>query len=168
MSQDAALLDSSSAGQPPAAHHDKSTMAAATFAMIYFCVGCSWAVPVGNILAQFLQPLGTCCRMRGPADVCNTYQVRLFSFEPAQPVRSHHHTQLADHLHTPHGPTRPALVDRADFVYEGSSRCFRGTVDIHLCSQTRALCWHGFLMCQTRPARIIVRVSTRSVCHARG
>ena len=110
----------------PAARNDKSKMASETFAMIYFLVGCSWAVPVGNILPQFMQPFATCCRMRGPADMRNTFKVGYFSLEPAQPVRSHHHTHFVGRLHVRYGPTRPALVDRADRVYEGASRCSRG------------------------------------------
>ena len=97
--------------------------------MIFFFVGCSWAVPVGNIVPQFLQRFAACCRMRGPADVRNTYKVRVFSLEPARPAWSLHHTQLAGRLHTPHGPTRPALVDRAYQLYEGASGSFRWSAE---------------------------------------
>ena len=168
MVQHAALLDSSSAGLWSAVHNERPDMAARSSAMNFFLAGCSWAVPVGNVLLKFLQPLGTCCRMHGPADVRKHIQVGFLSLEPAQPVRSYHHTHFVGRLHVRYGPTRPALVDRAYQLYEGASSSFRWSADICACSQPRALGSYGLLLCLACPARMIVRVFTRSVCLARG
>ena len=149
-------------------HDDKSKLAAAAFAMIFFLAGCSWAVPVGNILLQHLQPCGTCCRMHGPADVRNTFKVGFLSLEPALPARPAHYTHVLGRLHVRHGPTRLAHVDRADRVYEGASRCFRWPVDICACSQPRALGSYGLLLYHTRYVRMVVCVFVHSVCLARG
>ena len=125
---------------------------------------CRWVV----LLAQLLQPLGACRRMCGPADVCDTHKVRLFSLEPTLPARPAHYTHVVGRLHVRHGPTRLAHVDRADRVYEAASGSSRCSLDIYNCSQPRAEGRHGFLTCHLRYARIVVHVFARSVCHARG
>ena len=152
----------------PAAHDNKSKMGAATFAMNFFLAACSWAVPVANVLPQLLQPLGACRRMCGPADVCDTHKVRLFSLEPTLPARPAHDTHVVGRLHVRHSPTRLAHVDRADRVYEAASGSSRCSLDIYHGSQPRAERRHGFLMCHLRYAHIVVHAFARSVCHARG
>ena len=85
MVQHAALLDSSSAGLWSAVHNERPDMAARSSAMNFFLAGCSWAVPVGNVLLKFLQPLGTCCRMQGQRTCASTFRWDFCHSNPRSP-----------------------------------------------------------------------------------
>ena len=94
-------------------------MAAATFAMIFFLVGCSWAVPVGNILPQVLQPFGTCYRMHGPADVRKHIQGGIF-LTRTRPTNS------PSSLHTCRRPIARASRSHSTRTCGQSRQCVRG------------------------------------------
>ena len=114
---------------------------------VFFLAACSWAVPVANLCPSFCSHWERAARMCGPADVCDTHKVRLFSLEPTLPARPAHYTHVVGRLHVRHGPTRLAHVDRADRVYEAASGSSRCSLDIYNCSQPRAEGRHGFLTC---------------------
>ena len=90
--------------------------------MNFFLAGCSCAVPVGNPLAPVFAPSWNALQNAWASGRAQHIQgaALLFSLEPTLPARPAHYTHLVGRLHVRHGPTRLALVDRADRVYEAA------------------------------------------------
>ena len=104
----------------------------------------------------------------GPAENGDTCRVCLFSVEPTLPACTAHHTHVVGRLHVCDGPTRLAHVDRPDRLYEGASRCSRGSQDICACSVPWALVSHGVMVHHRCFIHMLVRIFVRSLRLARG